>query len=150
MQLKPSIREKALAAMFERLKGMDGFRFAKRDWPGDVDGYRHTPAIIMFSPGEEPEDERSCNYQITMRVGLSLTTRANEHDDNGAELSMRLAQVKMAVLADPTLGGNAISVEYAGADEPLPDFEGESKVMITGIGFDVQIEHSFTDPTLKV
>ena len=144
-----SIREIALAAVETALAGMTGFGMITRNWGGSP-ARAELPAAILWDGGEETRDNRTGALQIALGCEIDIVCEAATSALLGPEMSGRLAQVKMALMADWTLGGKVAEVRYLEASEPVIDDEsGGSPVAALTARFELLISHSETDPYIE-
>lgn len=144
------MRERALAAVEAAIRSdLTEFCTIERNWSGQPSD-RELPAAVIFDGDEEVRDNRNCALQIGLGVEVDIICRASRLHDLGPEISERLAQVKLALMHDWTLGGAVAEVRYLAASEPLIDEKhgGSPRAALTA-SFELLIEHAERNPYLE-
>lgn len=141
-----SVREIALAAVETTLVDLPGFVTVKRNWSGSP-SLDEMPAAVIWDGGEDPRDNRTGALQIGLGCEIDIVCAAATEALLGPAMSENLAQVKLALMADWTLGGVVAEVRYLGCSEPVLDDEsGGSPAAALTARFELLISHSETDP----
>lgn len=88
-----------------------------RRWNGNADeNIPTTPAVLIVPLPETSDDEVSCMVRHTMELGLIAVLRT---DTWPAEINKFLADMRVALLADPSRGGIAVTTRIT--DENVAD-----------------------------
>lgn len=149
-----TVRERILANLktaLERVTVENGYNFdlAVQRWSMNGNSLVNLPAVII-SPGNEDETALPNQYEecvLTVYLDVFFVNNADDAVATDTYLSRLQGDIKKAVLADATMGGEAIDTDVRGTT-PFEVVEGQP---CSGIIVEVVIRyrHRRDDPTAK-
>lgn len=113
-------RELVLAAAFAVLEGIDAIAGLKTFRNPEFELEAHDlPAVVQVDGGDDVLEENAGEYLLGQRFAVVVTASGVDGKDVGRKLSAMRANVRKALGADPTFGGLARRVVYAGSADPV-------------------------------
>lgn len=143
-----SIREQCLAAVAAILAGVaedEGAKFLRN--PDFQLSRADAPVIVMMDGDERAEDDETGLVSLVIDVAVGLLIGFRNHAEVGPGLSEWRAKVRLAMAADPSLGGVARHVRYVEASGvDVPDQPGGKPLAGLVLGFEIETQEAEDDP----
>lgn len=102
------------------------------------------PALSLFQGLDAPLNDSFPVQDSELTVNVVGHSRAAEGATD-TELNQIRKEVVSALLADYTVGGKAVRIRWAGAQEPVLSGEGDKPISSMQMSFIVHYRHSYTD-----
>lgn len=144
-------RELVLAAAFAVIEGLAAAAGAKSHRNPDYElEPTDLPALVQMDGGDDVLEQDAGAYLLGQRLAVVVATSGADGRDVGRKLSALRASVRRGFGADPTLGGLARRVVYAGADDPVtvPGGQGAAPYGAMAVHLAVEFTEDEADPTL--
>lgn len=101
------------------------------------------PALSLSQGANMPLNNSFPVQDSELTVNIEAHVRSDTAD---TDLNLITREVFVAVMADRTVGGNAIDIRWTGDAEPVESGEGDKPIATKLINFMIHYRHSYTDP----